>query len=90
MDATINNAPSSIKNAEKARDPEMHQTKKENEWRFGMKCYAGVEAGSGLVHTITVTVVLICEDDEVMYGDAAYIGIEKRPEVTKQRAPFQH
>ena len=55
VDATIINAPSSTKNAEKARDPEMHQTKKGNEWKFGMKCHIGVDAGSGLVHTMTVT-----------------------------------
>lgn len=92
VDATIINAPSSTKNAEKARDPEMHQTKKGNEWKFGMKCHIGVDAGSGLVHTITVTAAnehditqaaaLIREDDEVMYGDSAYLGIQKRPEVT--------
>ena len=46
VDATIINAPSSTKNAEKARDPEMHQTKKGNEWKFGMKCHIGVDAGS--------------------------------------------
>ena len=52
VDATIINAPSSTKNAEKARDPEMHQTMKGNEWRFGMKCHIGVDAGSGLVHRL--------------------------------------
>ena len=91
LDATIINAPSSTKNAQKARDPEMHQTKKGNEWRFGVKCHIGVDAGSGLVHTITVTAAnahditeaanLIREDDEVVYGDSGYIGIEKRPEI---------
>lgn len=91
VDATIINAPSSTKNAEKARDPEMHQTKKGNEWRFGMKCHAGVDAGSGLVHTIEVTAAnvhdinvaadLIREDDEVVYGDSGYLGIEKREEI---------
>ena len=91
VDATILNAPSSTKNAEKARDPEMHQTKKGNEWRFGMKCHIGVDAGSGLVHTIEVTAAnehdvtvaskLIREDDEVVYGDSGYLGIQKRPEV---------
>ena len=91
VDATIINAPSSTKNAEKARDPEMHQTKKGNEWRFGMKCHVGVDAHSGLVHTITVTAAnvhditqagnLIREDDEVVYGDSGYWGIQKRPEV---------
>lgn len=55
VDATIINAPSSTKNAEKKRDPEMHQTKKGNEWKFGMKCNIGVDAGSGLVHSITAT-----------------------------------
>ena len=92
VDATIINAPSSTKNAEKARDPEMHQTKKGNEWRFGMKCHVGVDAHSGLVHTIAVTaanahditqaVNLIREEDEGVYGDSAYLGIEKRSEGT--------
>lgn len=91
VDATIINAPSSTKNAEKARDPEMHQTKKGNEWRFGMKCHVGVDAFSGLVHSITVTAAnahditqaanLIRGDDECLYGDSAYLGIQKRPEV---------
>ena len=91
VDATIINAPSSTKNADKARDPEMHQTKKGNEWKFGMKCHVGVDAGSGLVHTITVTAAnahditqaaeLIREDDEVVYGDSGYLGIQKRPEI---------
>ena len=86
VDATIINAPSSTKNADKARDPEMHQTKKGNEWKFGMKCHIGVDAGSGLVHTITVTAAnehditeaanLIREDDEVVYGDSGYLGIQ--------------
>ena len=91
VDATIINAPSSTKNAEKKRDPEMHQTKKGNEWRFGMKCHVGVDAGSGLVHTLTVTPAnahdvteahkLIREDDDVVYGDSGYIGIQKRTEI---------
>lgn len=93
VDATIINAPSSTKNAEHARDPEMHQTKKGNEWRFGMKCHAGVDAFSGLTHTIEVSAAnahditaaskLIREDDEVVYGDSGYLGIEKRPEIKK-------
>lgn len=91
VDATIINAPPSTKNAEKKRDPEMHQTKKGNEWRFGMKCHVGVDAFSGLVHTIKVTPAnvhdiqvtskLIREDDEVVYGDSGYLGIEKREEI---------
>ncbi len=91
VDATIIDSPSSTKNAKKKRDPEMHQTKKGNQWRFGMKCHVGVDAGSGLVHTLDVTPAnthditmaagLIREDDEVVYGDSGYVGLEKRPEV---------
>jgi IS5 family transposase len=91
MDATLIAAPSSTKNVEKKRDPEMHQTKKGNEWHFGMKCHIGVEAGSGYVHSlettaanvhdITIAPKLIREDDEVVYGDAGYLGLEKRDEV---------
>lgn len=68
----------------------MHQTKKGNEWRFGMKCHVGLGAFSGLVHTITVTaanvhditqaVHLIRKDDEFIYGDSVYLGIQKAQE----------
>ena len=91
VDATIIDTPSSAKNAEKARDPEMHQTRKGNVWCFSMKCHVDVDAGSGLVHTITVTsankhditetVNLIREDDEVVYGDSGYLGVQKRSEI---------
>lgn len=91
VDATIISAPSSTKNAEKKRDPEMYQTKKGNVWKFGMKCHIGVDSGSGLVHTITATAAnahditeahkLLREDDHVAYGDSGYIGIEKRDEI---------
>ena len=91
VDATIINASPSTKNAQKQRDPEMHQTKKGNEWRFGMKCHIGADAFSGLVHTIEVTPAnvhdicvtskLIREDDDVVYGDSGYLGIEKREEI---------
>ena len=69
----------------------MHQTKKGNEWRFGMKCHIGVDAGTGYVHTVTATPAnvhditetakLIREDDEVVYGDSGYVGIQKRTEI---------
>ena len=95
VDATIINAPSSTKNREKARDPEMHSTKKGNEWRVGMKCHIGVDAGSGYVHTITATAAnvhdieeahnLIREDDDVAYGDSGYVGIEKRDEIKNDK-----
>jgi len=91
VDATIINASPSTKNEEKARDPEMHQVKKGNEWHFGMKTHIGVDAGSGLVHSMTVTPAnehditqtskLIRVDDEVVYGDSGYLGIEKREEI---------
>lgn len=91
VDATIINASPSTKNKEKARDPEMHQVKKGNEWRFGMKTHIGVDAGSGFVHSMTVTSAnkhdvteaskLIRDDDEVVYGDSGYLGIEKREEI---------
>jgi IS5 family transposase len=55
VDATIINAPSSTKNAEKKRDPEMHQTRKGNQWYFGMKAHIGVDEFSGLVHHATCT-----------------------------------
>jgi len=91
VDATIISAPSSTKNQDKARDPEMHQTKKGNEWRFGMKAHVGVDAGTGYVtkvtatpanvHDIAETAKLIRSDDEVVYGDSGYLGIEKREEI---------
>ena len=91
VDATIIDAPSSTKNAEKKRDPEMHSAKKGNQWRFGMKCHVGVDAGTGYAHTIEVTPAnihdvtvaseLVREDDEVVYSDSGYLGIEKREEV---------
>ena len=91
VDATIIDAPSSAKNAEKARDPGIHQTRKGNVWCFSMKCHVGVNAGSGLVHTITVTSAnkhditetanLIREDDEAVYGDSGYLGVQKRSEI---------
>lgn len=91
VDATIIAAPSSTKNKEGKRDPEMHQTKKGNEWHFGMKIHSGVDAGSGYVHTITATSAnvhdatetakLLRPDDEVMYGDSGYLGVPERPEI---------
>lgn len=90
VDATIINAPSSTKNKTGKRDPEMHQTKKGNQWYHGMKIHSGVDAGTGYVHTITATSAnvhdidesskLIRQDDEVVYGDSGYLGMSKRPE----------
>lgn len=55
MDATTIEAPSSTKNKKNERDPDMHQTKKGNEWHFGMKAHIGVDAQSGLTHTLVTT-----------------------------------
>lgn len=57
VDATIIEAPSSTKNKEQQRDPEMHQTKKGNQWHFGMKAHIGVDAKSGLTHSLVTTAV---------------------------------
>jgi IS5 family transposase len=91
VDATIVEAPSSTKNQDRERDPEMHQTKKGNQWHYGMKVHIGVDAGTGYVHTITATAAnvhdieeapkLLREDDTVGYGDAGYLGIQNRPEI---------
>ena len=91
VDATIIAAPSSTKNTTGTRDPEMHQTKKGNQWYFGMKAHTGVDAGTGYVHTVTATAAnvhdldeaakLVRADDEVVSTDAGYQGAEKRPEI---------
>src|ERR671928_89757 len=90
VDATIIAAPPSTKNKEKSRDPEMHQTKKGNQWHFGMKAHIGVDVASGLVHTIagtaandadiTQTAKLLHGQEEDVFGDAGYTGADKRPE----------
>lgn len=82
VDATIIHAPPSTKNQDKARDPEMHQTRKGNQWYFGMKIHVGADVDSGLAHTVSVTPAnvaditelpnLLREDDRAVFGDAAY------------------
>jgi IS5 family transposase len=61
VDATLIAAPSSTKNSTGERDPEMHQTKKGNQWHFGMKAHIGVDAESGLVHTVIGTAANVCD-----------------------------
>lgn len=90
VDATIIATPSSTKNQSEGRDPEMHQTKKGNEWHFGMKAHIGVDAQSGLVHTLVTTAAnvndvtqahqLLHGKERVAFGDAGYQGVEKREE----------
>jgi len=91
VDATLLAAPASTKNREKARDPAMHQTKKGNQWHFGMKGHIGVDVDSGLVHTVTGTAANVSDisqtehllhgEEEMVFADAGYIGAEKRPEL---------
>lgn len=83
VDATIIHAPPSTKNREKKRDPEMHQTKRGNQWYFGMKIHVGADVNSGLVHTASVTAAnesdvgqlphLLREDDRAVFGDKGYV-----------------
>lgn len=92
VDASIFSAPSSTKNREGKRDSQMHQTKKGNQWYFGMKFHVGVDAGTGYVHSTAATAAnvhdinkaaeLIRPEDQVVYGDSGYIGLEKRSEIT--------
>ena len=95
VDATIIAAAPSTKNKDKARDPEMHQTKKGNQWYFGMKAHIGVDGDSGLVHTVVTTAAnasdvsqvehLLHGKEKTVHGDAGYIGAEKRVAATRKR-----
>ncbi len=90
VDATLIHAPSSTKNQDGKRDPEMHQTKKGNQYYFGMKAHIGADAESGLVHSVVGTaanVADVTQVDKLLHGeenmvgaDAGYTGVEKRPE----------
>jgi len=90
VDATLIAASPSTKNKDKKRDPEMHQSKKGNDWHFGFKAHIGVDAASGLTHTVIVTSgnvsdvtqahALLHGDEIAALGDAGYQGVEKRAE----------
>ena len=94
VDATIINAPSSTKNADKARDPEMHQTKKGNQWYFGMKAHFGIDSRSKLIHAVQATPANIADstmlpdllhgNETRVWGDQAYRG---QRAVIRQHAP---
>lgn len=99
VDATLISAPSSTKNKDNARDPEMHQTKKGNDWHFGMKAHIGVDVHSGAVHTLETTPAntadvtkghgLLHGQEKVVFADAGYQGIEKRKdEITNPNATW--
>jgi len=86
VDATIVHAPSSTKNQDKARDPDMHSTQKGNQWYFGMKIHIGADVNSGAVHSVTVTPAntaditelpkLLRGDDQAVFADAGYTSDE--------------
>jgi IS5 family transposase len=90
VDATLIAAPSSTKNKDHKRDPEMHSSKKGEQMYFGMKAHIGADADSGLVHTVRGTSgnvsdvtegnSLLHGDETLAFGDAGYQGIEKRPD----------
>ncbi|MDP3325916.1 IS5 family transposase [Hydrogenophaga sp.] len=90
VDATLIAAPSSTKNSTGERDPEMHQTKKGNQWHFGMKAHIGVDADSGLVHAVVGTAAnvndvtqahaLVHGNETDVFADAGYQGVDKREE----------
>lgn len=94
VDATIIGAPSSTKNEKKARDPEMHQTRKGQQWFFGMKLHIGVDSQSGLAHSAVVTPAnvhdkhalpqLLHGQEQRVYGDSAYAS---QQELIASKAP---
>lgn len=96
VDATLIAAPSSTKNQEYGRDPEMHQTKKGKQWYFGMKAHIGVDKDSGLVHTLTTTSANVSDisqtpallhgQESVVRADAGYVGVEKRQDMQEALA----
>jgi len=90
VDATLIAAPPSTKNRDKKRDPDMHQSKKGNDWHFGMKAHVGVDMATGLVHSVvgtagnvadvTQTHALLHGGEKAVLGDAGYQGVGKRAE----------
>jgi IS5 family transposase len=91
VDATLIAAPPSTKNQAKQRDPEMHQTKKGNQWYFGLKAHIGADRASKLVHTVVVTAANVADitktaellhgQEQQVHADAGYLGVEKRAEI---------
>ena len=90
VDATILDAPASTQNRAQARDPAMHQVKQGNQWYFGMKVHIGVDAATGLVHSVATTAANVADITQVprllhgaetrVWGDAGYEGVARRPE----------
>jgi len=99
VDATLIAAPNSTKNKERKREPDMHQTKKSNHWYYGMKVHIGVDKESGLIHSVVTTAAnvddltpaaeLLHGEEKVVYADAEYQGIAKRPEMASTTTDFR-
>jgi IS5 family transposase len=99
VDATLIASPPSTKNQDKSRDPEMHQTKKGNEWHFGMKLHIGTDSKTGLVHSASVTAANVHDSHQVpnllhgqetrFYGDSAYCGKAQRERLTSSQRLHQ-
>ena len=98
VDATLIAAPSSTKNEQQQRDPEMHQTRKGNHWYFGMKAHLGADRDSKLVPTVVVTAAHVADvtrtaellhgGEKQVHADAGYTGVEKRPEIVALARKF--
>lgn len=94
VDATLIAAPSSTKNETRSRDPEMHQTKKGNQWHFGCKAHVGTDAASGLAHSVVVTPANVADvtqahallhgQERDVFADAGYQGVDKREKVQER------
>lgn len=94
VDASIINAPSSTKNKEKSRDSEMHQTRKGNQWYFGMKAHIGVDSKTKIIHSVAATAAYVHDsqvledllhgDETRVWGDSAYAG---QGDVIQRSAP---
>lgn len=98
VDATLIAAAPSTKNKAKQRDPEMHQTRKGNQWYFGMKAHIGADRDSKLVHTVVVTAANVADltktaellhgQERQVHADAGYLGVEKRAEILALNRPI--
>jgi transposase, IS5 family len=98
VDATLIAAPASTKNKKRERDPQMHQTRKGNQWYFGMKAHIGADRDSKLVHTViataanvadvTQTAALLHGEESQVHADACYTGVQKRPEIIALERPI--
>ena len=99
VDATIIHAPSSTKNSSGTRDPDMHQTRKGNQWFFGLKAHIGVDRYSGLVHTVVTTAANVADvtqtgallhgNKKTVFADAGYTGADKREALKGKRSDWR-